>query len=330
MRIFKAEVISDVDPKRSAVMRCKIEGLQEGHVEVPVYYTTPAGGPLGGGFSAPVDKGSIILACVPENEVAMYYIGTITQGTPQGNPDTYIAGERMTSLGLTTKEGAGVEATMEISESDIRNITRLKGAGGQGQVVINNHPGNESVTVQAQGMNTSIKATGFSNTKPDQIEISAANSVTSRARKGTNYINVGPQGGEIKIHNEGTPYSPLRLSNPMSVFNGDIRIESENNNVVIKSCTDPALVATDSPLGGGISLQAGSIAKPLDPLVEIRVDSQGFVNIIGATGINMQATTGNIEISAPAGQVNIRSGLPTNGVNLQPPQPALPIPPAKR
>lgn len=320
MRIFKAEVISDVDPKRSGVLRCKIDGLQEGAIEVPVYYTTPAGGPLGGGFSAPVDKGSIILACVPENEVAMYYMSTVTQGTPQGNPDTFIAGERMTSTGLTTKEGAGLEATVEISESDIRNITRLKGSGGQGQVIINNHPGNESVTMQAQGMNTSIKATGFSNTKPDQIEISAANSVTSRARKGSNYMNVGPFGGELKLINEGTQANPLRPL-PLGLFNGDVRIESENNNVVIKSCTDPVLVGTDPAEGAGVTIQAGSVPNPT---VEIRVDSQGFVNIKGALGIKMESGA-NIDLNA-VGQVNIKGAQ----VNLQPLVPPAPIPPAKR
>ena len=214
---------------------------------MPVIYTTPAASPLGGGFVAPVEEGARILVCAPDNSSYLYYMGTIVEGSPDGNPNTFSVGERLTSAGFITKEGQGIEMTTEISDSEFNAITRLKGHGGAGQVVINNHPGNESVTVQAQGMNTSIKATGFSNTKPDQIEISAANSVTSRARKGANYINVGPQGGEIKIHNEGTPYSPLRLSNPMSVFNGDIRIESENNNVVIKSCTDPALVATESP-----------------------------------------------------------------------------------
>lgn len=330
MKMFVGTVVDQIDTTKTGIIRVSVDGLMASTESVPVLFTTAAAGPLGGGIVAPVEKGSRVIIASSDNDDYFYYLGSVVTVTPKATDNAFSKGDVLTSTGMTTREGAGLTMDVEIDENDHMVMTRLKGSGGQGQVVINNHPGNESVTMQAQGMNTSIKATGFSNTKPDQIEINAANSVTSRARKGANYINVGPQGGEIKIHNEGTPYSPLRLSNPMSVFNGDIRIESENNNVVIKSCTDPTLVATDSPLGGGISLQAGSIAKPLDPLVEIRVDSQGFVNIIGATGINMEATTGNVEISAPAGQVNIRSGLPTNGVNLQPPQPALPIPPAKR
>ena len=320
MKVFVGTVEEDLDPNHAGMVMARVDEVGGASTLVPVVYSSPAGGPLGGGISAPVERGSLILICAPENSDLLYYLSTIHHTTPRANPAVFTAGDKMTSMGMTNKEGAGVTMDMEISDSDIQNITRLKGSGGQGQVIINNHPGNESVTMQAQGMNTSIKATGFSNTKPDQIEISAANSVTSRARKGSNMVNVGPYGGELKLINEGTQANPLRPA-PLGLFNGDVRIESENNNVVIKSCTDAALVGTDPAEGAGVTIQAGSVPNPT---VEIRVDSQGFVNITGALGIRMESGA-NIDMNA-VGQVNIKGAQ----VNLQPLVPPAPIPPAKR
>ena len=321
--MFLGQVMDDRDSERSGLISVKIDGYGGKTTVVPVVYNSLAGGPLGGGLSAPVERDSLVLVAAPDNSDYLFYMGTVQFAGPRANPATYKGGDKMTSIGLTTKEGAGVTVDVEVSESDMQNITRLKGQGGAGQVTINNYPGNESVTLQAQGMNTSIKANGFSNTKPDQIEISAANSVTSRARNGSNYINVGPKGGELKLHNEGTQANPLRPA-PLGLFNGDIRIESENNNVVIKSCTDPVLVGTDPAEGAGVTIQAGSVPNPL---VEIRVDSQGFVNIKGALGIRMESGA-NIDMTA-VGQVNIKGAQ----VNLQPTPliaPMPPIPPAKR
>lgn len=261
MKLFVGQVVDDRDSSRSGILSVRIDGFGGPDTVVPVFYASMAGGPMGGGVAAPVDRDSIILVGAPDNSDHLFYMGTIQYAGPRANPAVYTAGDKMTSTGMTTKEGAGVTMDVEISETDIQNITRLKGSGGQGQVIINNHPGNESVTMQAQGMNTSIKATGFSNTKPDQIEISAANSVTSRARKGSNYMNVGPYGGELKLINEGTQANPLRPL-PLGLFNGDVRIESENNNVVIKSCTDPVLVGTDPAEGAGVTIQAGSVLTP--------------------------------------------------------------------
>ena len=323
MKIYVGTVVSDVDETRQNILKVSIDQVTDERAEVPVIYTTPAASPLGGGFVAPVEEGARILVCSPDNSSYLYYMGTIMEGSPDGNPNTFSVGERLTSAGFITKEGQGVEMTTEISESEFHAITRLKGHGGAGQVIINNHPGNESVTMQAQGLNTSVKVNGASNTKPDQIEISAANSVTSRSRKGSNYMNVGPFGGELKIINEGTQANPMRPP-PLGLFNGDVRIESENNNVVIKSCTDPVLVATDPAEGAGVTIQAGSVPNPT---VEIRVDSQGFVNIKGALGIRMESGA-NIDLNA-VGQVNIKGAQ----VNLQPTStiaPMPPIPPAKR
>jgi len=319
MKVYKATVTEDVDPSRTGIIRVRISDIQAGEMLVPVRYTTPTGGPLGGGFSAPIDEGSEILVCSPENEMALYYLATIPKAI-KGNPDTYQAGGKMTSIGLTSKEGAGVTITHEISESDIKNITRLKGAGGSGEFVINNYPGNESVQMNAAGMNSNIKITGVYNNKPDQIEISAANSVTSRARKGSNMVTVGPYGGELKLINEGTQANPLRPL-PIGLFNGDVKVTSENNQVVIESCTDPALIATDAAEGPGVIIKAGSVPNPL---AEVRLDSQGNVNIKSGLNINLESTA-NINIKA-VGQVNISGAQ----VNLQPVVPIPPIPPSKR
>jgi hypothetical protein len=326
MKTFIGVVKDSTDVHKTGLLKAHLVDLMPADSTVPVIYTTPTQSPLGGGFVAPVENGSRILIFAPDNDDFLYYGGTVVTTPPTGNDRVLTSGDNISSTGLTSKEGAGLEATTEISDSDIETITRLKGHGGAGQAIINSHPGNESVTLQAQGLNSSIKVNGYSNKKPDQIEINASNSVTSRARKGSNMVNVGPAGGELKILNEGFQSNPFRTG-PMAPFNGDVRVESENNNVIIQSCADPILAATDPVEGAGVTIRAGSLPNPL---VEIRVDSQGFVNIIGATGINMEATTGNIELNAPAGQINLRSGLPAAAINLQPTFPEVPIPPAKR
>lgn len=322
MKMYVGRVVNAVDPEYQGNMMVSIDNtsVDGGIMLVSVSYVSPAAGPMGGGFVAPVDEGSLVLITTADNESGYFYMGTILQEAPRGNPNVYSAGQRITSTGLTSKEGAGLEVTTEINESGFRHDTRLKGAGGQGQMIINNHPGDESITLQAAGMNSKVRLTGAHNTSPDKIEIEAKNSVISRSRVGSNMVNVGPKGGEIKILNEGSPFMPFRTG-PIQPFNGDIRIESENNNVIIKSCTEPALIGTDTPDGGGVTIQAGSVPNAL---TEIRVDSQGMVYIVGALGIKMESGA-NIDINA-TGQVNIKGAQ----VNLQPTTPITPIPPSKR
>lgn len=325
MKTYIGRVVNSIDPEYQGNMMVSINNtsVEDGDMLVSVSYVSPAAGPTGGGFIAPVDEGSLVLITTVDNDSGYYYMGTVMEGIPRGNPNVYSAGQRITSTGLTSKEGAGLEVTTEISESSFRQDTRVKGAGGQGQMIINTHPGNESVTLQAAGMNSKVKLTGAHNTSPDKIEIDANKSVISRSRSGSNTVNVGPKGGEIKIHNEGSPFMPFRTG-PMQPFNGDIRIESENNNVIIKSCAEPALIGTDTPDGGGVTIQAGTVPNAL---TEIRVDSQGMVYIIGALGIKMESSA-NIDLNA-VGQVNIKGAQ----VNLQPTPaiaPMLPIPPSKR
>ena len=320
MKMYVGRVVEDVDPSRSGVLYVHIDGWGDEETTYPVIFTTPAAGPLGGGLAAPVDKDALVLVGDADNSELLFYLGTIVTQRPRANPDAFTAGEKMTSTGLTSKEGAGLTITHEISDSDIKNITRLKGSGGSGEFVINNFPGNESVQMNAAGMNSNIKINGVYNNKPDQIEISAANSVTSRARKGSNMVTVGPYGGELKLINEGTQANPLRPL-PIGLFNGDVKVTSENNQVVIESCTDPALIATDAAEGPGVIIKAGSVPNPL---AEVRLDSQGNVNIKSGLNINLESTA-NINIKA-VGQVNISGAQ----VNLQPVVPIPPIPPSKR
>jgi len=338
MKIFTAQVVDNTDNKKTNLIECSIEIATDSNEKkmftVPVVYTSPFhsnNGPenstiKGAGFSAPIEVGDRVLVCLPENENRLYYMSTIVETRPHGNRESYSTeGDRLTSTGMSNAEGAALELTTEIGDSVTKMVAELRGHGGSGSVMITNNPEAEAVNIEAPGKESSIKLTGPFNFQSggNKIQMDAKSNTVIRTRMGSTLIDTGLLGGMISLVNNAMFPNPLRITTPFAAFTGDIKIDSENNCIDIRSCTDPTTLPLQSPLGPGITLTAGTPGVP-NPLAEIGLNSAGKVVIYAATGIDIVTPVGDINIQALTGCVNIKGAPappPLGGVNLQPTTP---------
>ena len=337
MKIFTAQVVDNTDNNKQNVIKCSLEIATDSNekkmLTVPVTYTSPFHSDngtqnstvRGAGFSAPIEVGDKVLVCLPENENRLYYMSTIVETRPHGNSDSYsTGGDRLTSVGMSTAEGAALALTTEIGDVT-KMIAELRGHGGSGSVSIVNNPDSEAIHLEAPGKESSIKLTGPFNFQNggNKIQWDAKSNSILRTRQGSTLIDTGLFGGMISLVNNAMFLNPLRITTPFAPFTGDIKIDSENNCVDIRSCADATTLPLQSPLGPGITLTAGTPGVP-NPLAEIGLNSAGKVVIYAATGIDIVTPVGDINIQALTGCVNIKGAPappPAGGVNLQPTTP---------
>lgn len=325
---------------------------------IRVYYTTPYNPKAGGGFAAVPNPADVILVTKPSNSEEYFYLGTavgynhggtVGQNNLTGNQRLYSKGSRTTSVGLTNSRGSGLELIDEQDENDVERATRVVGSQGH-RLQLNDAPGYDKVLLSNDLGTSKLEITNqtYSQGKVscDSVNMEAGKNLFIKSQGGME-VMVDSMGGMFNLINYSSPITsifaaPLKIvSNAIGgIFGaalgglidlspGEVNIRSLKNKVNIRSGVsigDP--VAYEGGFLGvfirtgmlPFSTWIGSIPTPLQPFGVIQMRSDGKIEILAMTGIDLKTMAGNINIESVTGTVNIK-GLLTN---LNPPIPFLP------
>ena len=325
---------------------------------IEVYYTSPYNPRAGGGFAAIPRGGDTILITKPDNSDEYFYMSTIIGYDHQGdvaannltgNDSLYAKGMNTRSVGLTNSRGMGLEINDEQDDTEVERTVKLKGSQGH-RIQLNDTPSYDKILLANDLGSSKIEITNQTYDKGkvscDSVNVEAGKNLFMKSQGGMD-VMVDSMGGMFNLVNYSSPITsifaaPLKaaanaaigtvlggaLGSLIDLSPGEVNIRSLKNRVHIRSGYSPVDPGYDAGFLGvflrtGVlpyATWAGSIPVPANPLGVIQLRSDGKVEIMAMTGIDLKTMAGNINIEAVAGTVNIK-GLLTN---LNPPVPFLP------
>lgn len=334
MEIFKAIV----EPYRPGDPENIINAvLLPGPVTIKVKYTSPNHQRYYYGFYAPPPVGSEILVAYEKDTTEYFYLSTIVDhGTSLGqvskdsfgNPANLYSEYKYvdpsgnpTAMFFKNHKDAGLKIQNYFTPGEpIANQVTLK-SSARHQLLLSDGPGGNCVILQnADGDNITIGGDITLPYKPSLpyicrgITINSQNTQQCLVTNGSFEVKV-TNGREITLQNESRGDYALYIPNPTESPAGNPLLRYGNIN--LKTSYRDINIFTDNPIPGlvnsnvYISTQAGLIQLNSGGEVKIFANT-GKVTVQALNGIDMHAITGDINIEAKAGNVNIRSGLATN------------------
>lgn len=303
---------------------------------IKVKYTSPNHQRYFYGFFALPALGSEILIAYDKERQEYYYLSTIVDYAPDlgkisknsnSDPaDLYSAYKNFdtngnpTAMFLKNQKGAGLQIQNYFADGEITNEVRLKSSSNS-ELILSDTPGSKCVTLKnSDGDNITIGGeidTPFRLGPPHIARGIVFNSLnTQQFLVGTGAYEVRvTDGTDVTLTNlsrgNNKAYVPPNLTppegtNPNLQF-GNINLITKFRDINIFT-DNPAASAIDSNIY--ISTQNGMVQ--INSGGDVKIFSQGKVTIQATEGLDLQTLTGDINIEAKTGNVNIKSTGDTN------------------
>jgi len=345
-RILTAVVESNGNVPENGFLECKLSNTNQGNPSdgsvdefIAVRYTSPYNPSLkhpsnayGGGFTAPPQKGDVILVCQPDNDYDYYYMSTAMgkqlsfkdgiDNKPSGHHSYLRKPNNLaidTSIGLSHAYGAGLEITNR-ENGDERDYRLEIKSGGNPWIQLEDSPKREKIHAQS-GSRTKIMLTTSSNDTdecgPDALFMTGNLNSTLTTNQGSLTLGVMSPGKVLSLKNDAAPANPTTV--PTNRI-GDVSIESTFNAI-------EQIAGKFNVLPTGLLTKLGPVypaiyqeANQLNPGSYIQQRAGGKIEILQISpapgpngwGIDIVAM-GDINIKSQLGNVNI-DGL---NINLQ-------------
>ncbi len=302
-------VTSNADPTRQGMIAVQFDGELPGSVWV--WYGTPYGGGHHSGFGAIPEVGTRVLCCKPENDPSYHFLSCTTaptqnseiQGRPVFedeatsknigfNPKLYNFASIPMSYGITTPLKNQILLKDDRNSARMNPGIRLKSATGK-VVALNDAPGVDAIVLKTGNEMAGIKITENKVKEgivgPNSIYSACKGSSTTVSREGNITLEVGTNGREIQLVNKS---SVKHGEAPYNKSSGNIRIISDNGNIIIETYDVEGGVFIDTKGGDDSTVQVrsrGNVGVFASKGIAMR--SAGDVNIKGAN-VNIQSDAG--------------------------------------
>lgn len=330
MQIFKAIVQSyrQFDPE-NIINAVKVPGPEY----IKVKYTSPNHQRYFYGLYAPPAVGSEILIAYEAETSEYYYLSTIVDHGESlgqiskdsfGNPANLYSEYKYvdpsgnpTAMFFKNHKDAGLKIQNYYAPGEpISNQVTLK-SSSKHQLIMSDGPGANCVILQnADGDNITIGGDITLPYKPSLpyicrgITLNSLNTQQCIVSKGSFEVKI-TDGREITLQNDSKGTNALYVPNPAEVPAGNPALRYGNIN--LRTSYRDINIYTDNPVPGldsniFISTQTGVIQ--LNSGGDVKIFSLlGKITVQAGNGIDLHAITGDVNIEAKAGNVNIRSGL---------------------
>ena len=348
MRMLKAKVQfeqNDEGEPLAPIDPCKIPCVIVGSAPingnpkiVQVTYTSfmNSMNPKSGGATFFPQEGDYIIITTLENagETEYYYVSTIVSqdvdpetalpNLPKGSASFATGNMQRRTMGITDHFGGSLEFVEENEDGDSvsrRSFVALRNGSGS-EMVMSRRPDTAGIVLQTADEETVIKMSDKTNSTASKgqssIAMRAKTHFTTKATTGANTMEVGGEGTRLNLKNRAR--ADLLDGLVTDITKGDINIESLHNtvNLIAKGFFPddrPGIFLESSPLhkNSVIQLKAGGkiqlIADDLTAQIGTNPDT-GKIEIIATKGIDIYTAAGDINISAPAGKVNLQPTSP--------------------
>ena len=317
--------------------------LLDGQEEITAYYTSPFNSvlPGQGGFTAYPRLGDTILVATTDDgaDIEYFYISTVvgslpgTEGAipnyPKGSNKFLTGNSYKDTVGLTDHHNGGIEFVYESSEGGTPGVTRRNYAqfyAGSNKIKLGRSSDTGGVLLQTGDTSprVSLKMSGQKNQfgqGPNALVANSYGNMYLKSTVGNIKITNSSEGDSISLINMGrrdADGSPV--DTPMNRRKGNIDITSMHNSININAhaylpLTPPKVFVRTSTIhkDGVVQLKTGGtieiVANDLIATVGTNPVS-GKITIWASKGIDIFTQTGDINISAPLGQVNLQPLIP--------------------
>ena len=341
MKLYKAVVTDTFDPSNNI----KIPAiLLDGATPIDVYYTSPFNSvvPGEGGFTAYPRIGDVILVATADDgsDTDYFYISTIVGSLPgnEGALPNYPKGSKKFATGNSYKDtvgirdhhNGGIEFVYESSEGGPSGVTRRNYAefyAGSNKIKLGRSSDTAGVLLQTgnESPKVSLKMSGQKNIfgqGPNAFVVNAYGNMLLNSTIGNIKLTNSSGGDSITLLNKGRrDIDGSPPDTPMNRRKGNINITSFHNSININAhaylpLTPPRVFVRTSSIhkDGVVQLKSGGtieiVANGTIATVGLNPNN-GKIMIWASKGIDIHAETGDINISAPAGNVNLQPPLPT-------------------
>ena len=314
-KVWKAEVVSNADVYKKGTLSAKVE---EWGKAVDVVYVSPYYTDQRGGLIAIPGHGADILIMWIENSDQYYYAGSIVDNKVMEDPDLEVMPEEAEysknfmpqKVVIKTPRGHSLSMSDEWDEDENKTYVRLQSNLGKnltmhdgpqvGATILNNEAGDGLVI---GGIHSDIHPTR-------SVALRSRGSQTYQSAGGSIDILVN-NGGELNIENDSRGTNCLA---PYFLNSGCINIASKHRDINITNKASFDLVENRVVKPGRVMIHAGKGLQLECTEGEVIIHSAMKISIASEGDIDMQSTTGNINLHAVAGSVNIKAG---NNLNLE-------------
>tara|TARA_R110000787_G_scaffold125493_1_gene236664 strand:+ start:582 stop:1646 length:1065 start_codon:yes stop_codon:yes gene_type:complete len=340
MKLLKAVVTGTVDPIGSIGIPAE---LLRGNLPITAYYTSPFNSifPGEGGFTAYPRTGDVILVATADDgsDLEYFYMSTVVgsfpglEGAlpnyPKGSDKFLTGNSYKDTVGLKDHHNSGVEFVYESSEGGDSGVIRRSYAqlyAGSNKIKLTRNIDSEGILIETSDtsprvmlrMNNSGNAGGSG---PCSFTAKSYGNMNFHTTVGDMKLSNSGNGGVIQIVNFATRDGDGSiLESPLNKKKGNVNIDSWHNSINInafayKPLTPPRVFVRTQPLhrDGVVQLKTGGtieiVANDLVATVGTNPVS-GKITIWASKGIDIFTQTGDINISAPLGQVNLQPLIP--------------------
>jgi hypothetical protein len=320
MQLFKAQVVSTEDLLEEG----KVLVICPDIAENPFYviYASPYFSPMGGGFIAIPEEGTMILISKPDNDNTWYFMSCIVQ-PPEGDDPTNV----VTSKGLLDKrmyrkrhrpqklvfqdsKGNKLVMTNSYEEDFINSKIELRSSGGK-RVILSDSPMMDSIMVVTENGDGVVITSQANEVHGEQsLEVRSRGLQTHVCRESS--MNIGVvDGREVNLFNDSTgsmrnPDDPEKYGNIniRSKFRDvNITTDGDSGNMFLDVLGTQGLLQIDSE-GNIIIHCAGNIQLGAEGELHLRAD--GALKIQGSE-VTIKATGGGVDIEG-SGDVGVQAG----------------------
>jgi len=347
MKLLKAVVTGTVDPISSIGIPAE---LLRGKAPITAFYTSPFNSifPGEGGFTAYPRTGDVILVATADDgsDIEYFYMSTVVgsfpgidgalPNYPKGSDKFLTGNSYKDTVGLKDHHDGGVEFVYESSEGGDAGVTRRSYAqlyAGTNKIKLTRNIDSEGILIETSDtsprvmlkMNNSGNAAGAG---PCSFTAKSYGNMFFHTTVGNMKLSNSGNGGEISLQNFATRDGDgSSEGTPLNRRKGNVNIESWHNSINInafafKPLTPPRVFIRTQPLhrDGVVQLKTGGtieiVANDLVATVGTNPLS-GKITIWASKGIDIFTQTGDINISAPLGNVNLQPVIPA-GIDFIP------------
>jgi len=343
MKLLKAKVTSTLNPSNNMTIPAELLREKE---PINVFYTSPFNSilPGQGGFTAYPRKGDVILVATTDDGSAVeyFYISTIIGSAlghkgalpnyPKGSTKFLTGNSYKDTVGIRDHHDGGIEFVYENSEGGDLGVTRRNYAefyAGSNKIKLGRSSSTGGVLLQTgtESPRVVLKMSGQKNIfgqGPNAFVVKSYGNMILKSTIGEITISNSVDGNTINIQNKAKrDVDGSDIFNPFNKKKGDILLESWHNTVNINANAanplapeaKPAVFVRTNPAHGTgvVQLKTGGRIEIVSDgrVANVGVDqSSGKIMIWASNGIDIHAETGDINISAPGGKVNLQPVTP--------------------